>query len=295
VFEGLKAYRHGDEITLFRPEENARRFMRSAERIGMPPVPESLFLEAVETLVDVERDWVPSFPGTLYIRPAQMGVEPGLGVRSASEFLFFIITLPTGLYFKDLREGAGAIRVFVANHVSRAAPGGAGNVKASANYALTLQTMTQARAANCSQALFLDACTRQYVEEMGGMNIFFVRDNLLITPTIGDTILPGVTRDSVMQVAPSLGLRAEERPITMAEVTEGIESGAITEVLACGTAAVVAAISHFVWPDGRSLQVGTGSAGPVTNTLLQALQNIQFGVSPDPFGWLRTIPRLVKV
>jgi branched-chain amino acid aminotransferase len=294
VFEGLKAYRQGNEIALFRPEENARRFALSAKRMGMPPVPESLFLDAVETLVNVERDWVPSFPGTLYIRPALMGVEPCLGVRSATDFLFFVITLPTGLYFKDMREGAGAIRVFVSD-ISRAAPGGTGNVKASANYAVTLETMNRARALNCGQALFLDACTHQYVEEMGGMNVFFVRDRSIITPPVGDTILRGVTRDSVIRIAPSLGLQVEERPIALAEVTEGIESGAITEVLACGTAAVVAGISEFVWPSGRSLKVGAGTAGPVTNTLLETVQKIQFGGSPDPFGWIRRIPHLVQV
>jgi branched-chain amino acid aminotransferase len=295
VFEGLKAYRRQDEIALFRPEENARRFILSAKRLGMPPVDESLFLEAVETLIDLERDWVPSFPGSLYIRPTLIGVEPCLGVRSASEFLFFIITLPTGQYFKDLREGAGAIRVFVADHVSRAAPGGTGNVKASANYAMTLLTMTEAHTARCGQALFLDACAHEYVEEMGGMNIFFVKKDRLVTPPVHDTILPGITRDSIMRIAPSLKLCVEERRIRMSEVISGVESGEITEVLACGTAAVVAGISEFVWPNGHTLSVGAGTAGPVTNTLLEVLQGLQFGLTPDPFGWIKPVRRFAQV
>src|SRR5262245_52025070 len=211
IFEGLKAYRQKDQVVLFRPEENARRFMRSAVRMGMPAVPESLFLEAIEALVDLERDWIPSYPGTLYIRPVEMGVEPCLGVRSATEFLFYILTLPSGLYFKDMQEGAGAVRVFVSTDVSRAAPGGTGNVKASANYAVTLDTMHKAKSLHCGQALFLDACTHRYIEEMGGMNIFFVYGDRMVTPPLGDTILPGITRDSVVRIAPSMGLRVEER------------------------------------------------------------------------------------
>jgi branched-chain amino acid aminotransferase len=291
VFEGLKAYRRANgEITLFRPEENAKRFARSAARMGMPPVGVDLFLEAVESLVDLERDWIPEFPGSLYIRPTMIGTEPCLGVRSANEFMFFIITLPAGQYFKDLREGAGAIRVFVADSVSRAAPGGTGSIKASANYAVTLKTMTDARAAGCGQALFLDACTRGYVEEMGGMNVFFVQGDLLITPAVGDTILPGVTRDSILRIAPKLGLRVEERLVKLDEAVAAIKSGEITEVLACGTAAVVAAISDLVWTGGRTVQIADGVPGPVTNRILHTLEGIQFGTEPDPFNWVRLVP-----
>jgi branched-chain amino acid aminotransferase len=183
----------------------------------------------------------------------------------------------------------------VADHVTRAAPGGTGHVKAAANYAVTLQTMHEAHELRCGQALFLDACQHRFVEEMGGMNIVFVRGKTLITPPLGDTILPGVTRDSIIRMAPSIGLGIEERPIGMDEVVSGIEAGQITEVLACGTAAVVAAISDFVWPEGRSLRVGNGSAGPVANLLLESLQNIQFGRGPDPFGWVRRVPNAVRV
>lgn len=290
IFEGLKAYRHADDqLALFRPEMNAKRFDLSATRMGIPPVGEELFLEAVHRLVDIERNFVPQRPGTLYIRPTIIGTEPCLGVRSSSEFIFYVMTLPSGGYFKEMADGTGTVRVFVEQATSRAASGGTGAVKAAANYAVTLKTITRAKERACSQVLFLDADRRQRVEELGGMNVFFVRNGELITPALNGTILPGVTRDSLLRLGPSLGIPSREQDIDIDVVAQEVESGNITEAIACGTAATVVGISELVFEDGRVLKVGGGSLGPVTRRLFDEIQAIQFGLSPDPFGWVSPV------
>jgi branched-chain amino acid aminotransferase len=286
IFEGLKAYRRADEsVALFRPEMNAARFNDSAARMGMPAVDEALFVEAIQRLVDIERAFVPGTPGSLYIRPTMIGTEACLGVRSSNEFLFYILTLPSGAYFKEMVGGTGTVRVFVEQATSRAAPGGTGGVKAAANYAVTLKSITDAKERGCSQVLYLDATRRQRVEELGGMNVFFVRDGQLITPTLNGTILPGVTRDSLLTMGPALGIPAREEDIDIDEVVEGVQSGSITEAIACGTAATVVGISDLVFGDGKALQIGGGKLGPVTRRLFDEIQAIQFGTSPDRFGW----------
>jgi branched-chain amino acid aminotransferase len=290
IFEGLKAYRHGeDKLALFRPELNAERFDASAVRMGMPPVGEELFLDAVHRLVDVERAFVPEAPGTLYIRPTMIGTEAGLGVRSSTEFMFYIITLPSGGYFKEMVAGTGTVRVFVEQSTSRAAPGGTGAVKAAANYAVTLKTISDAKQRGCSQVLYLDAVRHKRVEELGGMNVFFVRDGELITPTLSGTILPGVTRASLLELGPKLGIPSHEADIDIDSVVAGIESGSITEAIACGTAATVVGISELVFEDGRTFQVGGGKLGPITKRLFDEIQAIQFGTAPDPFGWISPV------
>lgn len=290
IFEGLKAYRHSeDKLALFRPEMNAHRFDTSAARMGMPAVGEELFLEAVHRLVDIERAFVPEAPGTLYIRPTMIGTEAALGVRSSNEFLFYIITLPSGAYFKEMLAGTGTVRVFVEQSTSRAAPGGTGAVKTAANYAVTLKTITDAKLRGCSQVLYLDAARRQRVEELGGMNVFFVRDGELITPTLNGTILPGVTRASLLQLGPTLGIPAREEDIDIDAVVAGIQSGSITEAIACGTAATVVGISELVFEDGRTFAVGGGKLGPITKRLFDEIQAIQFGTAPDRFGWISPV------
>ncbi|HYK02825.1 MAG TPA: branched-chain amino acid aminotransferase [Thermoanaerobaculia bacterium] len=290
IFEGLKAYRRADDsVGLFRPEMNAARFNDSAIRMGMPVVDEQLFVEAIQRLVDIERAFVPGAPGSLYIRPTMIGTEACLGVRSSSEFLFYILTLPSGAYFKEMVAGTGTMRVFVEQATSRAAPGGTGGVKAAANYAVTLKSITDAKERGCSQVLYLDAARRQRVEELGGMNVFFVRDGQLITPTLNGTILPGVTRDSLLELGPTLGIPAREEDIDIDEVADGVQSGSITEAIACGTAATVVGISELVFGDGRVLQVGGGKLGPVTKRLFDEIQGIQFGTSPDRFGWTTVV------
>lgn len=290
IFEGLKGYRRADgEITLFRPEMNARRFNASAARMDMPQVDEDLFLEAAERLVDLERNFVPPAPGTLYIRPAMIGTEPCLGVKGSTEFICFILTLPTGAYFKGTRAGTSAIRVLVSESAARAAHGGTGTVKAAANYAVTLKTVNQAHKLGCGQVLFLDARGERRVEEMGGMNIFFVLDGKLVTPPLNDTILAGITRDSILRMAGDLGLAAQERAITIDEVVAGIKSGRLTEAMACGTAAVVATIGAFQFEDRSTLEVGGGKVGPVASLLFERLTAIQYGTAPDPYGWVRPV------
>lgn len=290
IFEGLKAYRHNDEkVALFRPEMNASRFDESAARMGMPAVGEELFLEAIHRLVDIERAFIPQAPGTLYIRPTMIGTEPCLGVRSSNEFLFYVITLPSGAYFKEMLAGTGTVRVMVEQSSSRAAPGGTGAVKAAANYAVTLKTITDAKQKGCSQVLYLDAVRHKRVEELGGMNVFIVRNGELVTPTLNGTILPGVTRDSLLVLGPSLGVPAREADIDINEVVAGIQNGSITEAFACGTAATVVGINELVFEDGRHLQVGDGTLGPVTKRLFDEIQAIQFGTAPDRFGWISTV------
>src|SRR5580698_2743151 len=285
IFEGMKAYRWANgKVALFRPKDNARRFARSAERMAMPPVDTEFFVEAVKALVRTDADWTPREPGSLYIRPTMIGTEACIGVRASHEFLFFVLGLPSGAYFKDATD-AGSVRVYVAETSSRAAQGGTGDVKAAANYAISLHTIEEGKRRGCSQVLFLDSGGKRQVEELGGMNVFFVEGGTLITPPLHDTILPGITRDSVIQVARDLGIDVCETPIQIDEAAEKIQSGRISEVFACGTAAVVSGIDEFVFETGRRVVIGGGVAGELTRKLNSELQGIQFGRLPDRHGW----------
>lgn len=289
IFEGMKAYRWADgSANLFRPYENARRFARSADRMAMPILPEEAFVEGIRALVDVQREWIPEYPGSLYIRPTMIGTEAFIGVRAANEILFYVLTLPTGAYFSQTAasKGAGAVRVFVTTSVGRAAHGGTGNVKAAANYAVTLQAIAEAKNKGCGQVLFLDGCREGKIEEMGGMNIFFVKGKKLLTPSLGDTILPGVTRSSLIQLAPRLGYSVEETEISLNEIAADIKAGKVTEAFACGTAAVVVGIDSFLMDSGEEIAVGLSGAGPVTAELYEELVGIQYGTKPDPFNWI---------
>jgi len=291
IFEGMKAYRWANgKVALFRPMENARRFARSAERMAMPPVDPEFFVEAVKALVRTDADWVPKEPGSLYIRPTMMGTEACIGVRASHQFLFFVIALPSGAYFKETDANrVSTVRVYVAETSSRAAHGGTGDVKASANYAISLHTIEEGKRKGCSQVLFLDSRGKRQVEELGGMNVFFVEDNVLLTPPLHDTILPGITRDSVIQVAHDLGIEVRETPIQIDEAAEKIQSGQISEVFACGTAAVVIGIDEFLFESGRRLTIGGGVAGQVTRKLNAELQGIQFGRLPDRHHWTEVV------
>ena len=289
IFEGLKAYKWADgSVHLFRPVENARRFNRSAERMAMPPLDEKVFVEGIRDLVSREREWIPEFPGSLYIRPTMIGTEACIGVRPSHEVLFFVLTLPSGAYFPKSAGSTGTqtVPVYVTTGVGRAAPGGTGNVKAAANYAVTLKVIGDAKKKGCAQVLFLDARGRGNIEEMGGMNVFFVSGKKLITPFLHDTVLPGVTRDSILRLAPELGFEAVEADISFAALIEQIQKGEVTEAFACGTAAVIAGIDTFVLDDGRKISVGSGKCGPVTDRLYHHLVDIQYGKRPDPFGWM---------
>ena len=291
IFEGLKAYKTPDgSAVLFRPEMNARRMRHSAARMAMPEVPEPMFVEAIRTLVDCQRKWIPNPPGSLYIRPAMIGTEACIGVRASHEYLFFVIVSPSGSYFPGLPPGqTGTVRVLVSETVGRAAVGGTGDAKASANYSVTLQVIEAAKKKGCAQVMFLDSRGQRTVEEMGGMNVFFLRGNTLITPPLTGTLLAGVTRDSILQLAPTLGVAVSEEPILFDQLLEQVKSGQVSEAFACGTAAVITGIESFVLEDGREARVGAGKCGPVTQKLFEALTNIQYGVAKDPFGWVMKV------
>ena len=293
IFEGLKAYRHDNgRIALFRPEMNAARFRRSADRMRMPDVSDAFFLEAVHALVENERHFVPAAPGCLYVRPVLMGVDAALGVKSSNDFIFYILTLPSGPYFKDAGEGPGAIDVLVTRSTVRSAPGLMGSVKAGANYAGTLKVTEDAKALGCAQVLFLDARDHKYLEELGGMNVMFVQGNTLRTPPLGDTILNGVTRASLLDIARDLGLETSEAPIAIDEIVAGARNGTITDAMACGTAAVVIGIKRLVFEDGSSVELPGSVPAAATSRLYNALVDIQYGRAQDRHGWVKEVCRV---
>jgi branched-chain amino acid aminotransferase len=291
IFEGLKAYAQPDgSVATFRPESNAARFARGARRLAMPPVPEDAFISAVDALVDADREWVPTGADqTLYIRPYQLASEPFLGVRPAAEYLFLVIASPAGAYFP---RGVHPVSVYLSEDYIRAAPGGTGDVKCAGNYAASLLAQEQAIEAGCDQVVWLDAFEKRYVEEMGGMNLFFVLgsgdDAELVTPELTGTLLPGITRDSLIEVARSMGHRVTERRFSVDEWREGVADGTVTETFACGTAAVITPVGEVKARTGDFV-VGDGSPGPLTMKLRESLLDIQHGRVPDTRGWLHKV------
>jgi branched-chain amino acid aminotransferase len=287
IFEGLKAYRHDDgSIWLFRAEENARRFNRSAERLDLPQLPEEDFLRAVTKCVAADQAWVPSAEEhSLYIRPFMFAAETFLGVRSAKNVTFCCITGPAGAYFPT---GLAPVDIWVTTNFSRAGNGGTGAAKCGGNYASSLLAGKEAYAHGCGQVLFTDAATHEWLEELGGMNVCLVTaDGRLVTPPTSGTILEGVTRDSILQLAPRLGLTVEERPVSLTEMLAGIAGGSITEAFACGTAAVITPIRAFRHQrDGQDEDATLANAfGPHTAALRQQLVGIQWGRLADDLGW----------
>lgn len=286
IFEGLKAYRRADDsIWLFRPERNAARFVNSAKRLGMAPLPEDLFVESVERIVNLEQAWVPASENeqSLYIRPFMIASEPYLGVREASNYRFSVICTPVGAYYSD------PVKLWITPNYTRAAPGGTGEAKCGGNYAASLVAAQEAHANGCGQVLWTDGAEHKWVEECGTMNIMFVTaNNELVTPALG-SILPGVTRDSILKLADQHGLTPVERPVAIQEVLDGVANGAISEVFACGTAAVVTPIVGFNSPDGGPQVIGDGTPGAKTNEIRQHLVDIQFGRAEDTFGWTRRV------
>ncbi len=285
IFEGLKAYHQPDGgIALFRPEQNAARFQRSARRLAMAELPTELFLDSVRTLVGADRDWVPTRPGeSLYLRPLMFATDPFLGVRPSLTYRYLLFASPAANYFPG---GVRPVSVWLSTEYVRAAPGGTGEAKCAGNYAASLVAQAQAAEQGCDQVVWLDAIEHSYVEEMGGMNLYFVfADGRLVTPALTGTLLPGVTRDSILHLAGDLGLEAEERLITTEEWERGCADGTISEVFACGTAAVVTPIGE-VKHSGGSFPVADGQPGAVTTKVREALLGIQPGTAPDPHGWL---------
>ncbi|MGW4697698.1 branched-chain amino acid aminotransferase [Kitasatospora cineracea] len=291
IFEGLKAYRQADgSIATFRPEANAARFQASARRLAMPELPVETFVEAVELLVQQDRDWVPSQPEqSLYLRPFMFATEVGLGVRPANSYLFMIIASPAGAYFSG---GVKPVSVWLSEDYVRAAPGGTGAAKCAGNYAASLVAQAEAAAKGCDQVVWLDATEHKWVEEMGGMNLYFVlgegENATVVTPELSGSLLPGITRDSLLTLAADLGHGTEERKISTDEWKQGNADGTITEVFACGTAAVITPVGH-VKSATADWTVATGEPGPVTMKLRQSLLAIQGGQTPDTHGWMHKI------
>jgi len=292
IFEGLKAYAQADgSIAVFRPQSNAARFNRSAARLAMPQLPESAFVRAIELLVAQDRQWVPTADGhSLYLRPFMIATQTGLGVNKPSAaYLFVVIASPVGGYFGGEVK---PVTVWLSEDYSRAGPGGTGEAKCGGNYAAAFAGQQQAIDHGCDQVVWLDAAERRYVEEMGGMNIWFVygagSGARLVTPAATGSLLHGITRDSLLKLAPDLGIPTDESRVSAAAWREGCASGEITEVFACGTAAVITPIGG-----ARSTRadwtVGDGTAGPITNLLRAELVGIQSGRKPDRYGWMHAL------
>jgi branched-chain amino acid aminotransferase len=292
IFEGLKAYTQEDgSVAAFRPQANAARFNRSAARMAMPELPESLFVRAIELLVARDRAWVPTAEGhSLYLRPFMIATQTGLGVSKPSmEYLFTLIASPVSGYFgSEVRP----VTVWLSEDYSRAAPGGTGEAKCGGNYAAAFAGQQQALDHGCDQVVWLDAAERRWVEEMGGMNLFFVygsgADARIVTPAATGSLLHGMTRDSLLKLGPDLGVPAVEERVSVEQWQRGCASGEITEAFACGTAAVITPIGGV---RGASAQwsIGDGSAGPVTTRLREELVGIQNGSRPDRYGWMHTL------
>ena len=288
IFEGLKAYRHSDgNITAFRPEQNAQRLNHSARRLAMPELPEETFLEAVRQIVDIDSAWVPQAGGeaSLYLRPFMIGTEKTLGVKPSSRYTFYIIASPAGAYFTG---GVKPVSVWISEDYVRAAPGGTGDAKFAGNYAASLLAQQQAAEKGCDQVVWLDAIERKYIEEMGGMNLMFVEGSgdsaKIITPELSGSLLPGITRKSLLQVAEDLGYATEERKITVDEWRTGAQDGTITETMACGTAAVITPVGTVKSTQGE-FTVNGNEAGEITMAMRERLRGIQTGEVEDTHGW----------
>ncbi|WP_262281488.1 branched-chain amino acid aminotransferase [Micromonospora sp. MA102] len=288
IFEGLKAYRTGDgSVTMFRPEANAARFIDSAHRLAMPELPAETFVESLRRLVEIDQDWIPEHEdASLYLRPFMFASEVFLGVRPANEYLYCVIASPAGAYFAG---GVKPVTVWVSPDYTRAAPGGTGAAKCGGNYAASLAAQAEAIEAGCDQVVFLDAVERRFVDELGGMNVFFVYDDdTLVTPPLTGTILPGITRDAILTLAAESGHRVQERPVSFADWQADAASGRLREVFACGTAAVITPIGGVRFPDGEFL-IGGGEPGRSTMALRQKLVDIQRGRAEDRHGWVSRV------
>ncbi|GAB3253462.1 branched-chain amino acid aminotransferase [Kineosporia babensis] len=287
IFEGLKAYRHADgSIWTFRPEANAARLAQSARRLALPELSEADFLKSLELLVSTDQEWVPSHEGgesSLYLRPFMYASEVFLGVRPAKQVRYLLIASPVGGYFAG---GVKPVSIWLSSTYTRAAAGGTGAAKCGGNYAASLAAQLEAQAHGCEQVCFLDSAKHKWVEELGGMNIYFVRkDGTLVTPPVSGTILEGITRASILALAGEMGLKVEERPISIDEWRADVASGEITEVFACGTAAVITPLGRLSW-EGGELEIPTGE---VSMKIRQTLLDIQYGRAEDTHGWMHRL------
>lgn len=284
IFEGQKAYRWPDgRVALFRPDANAARLNRSAERMCMPPIPVEDQIQAISTLVSLLEPWVPKQPSALYIRPTMIATEAALGVHVSTEYLYFIICSPVGPYFP---KGFAPVRVKAEPQYTRSVEGGTGFAKCGGNYAASLYAQQIAKKEKFDGVVWLDAKEHRYIEEIGAMNILFVVDGKLTTSELRGTILPGITRDSVLRLAKDQGIVVEERAISIDEVIDGIERGRVSEVFAAGTAAIITPIGAIGW-HGKEHVVSQNRVGPVTRKVYETLTGYQFGTIADPYGWMQ--------
>ena len=287
IFEGLKAYRWpNDEIHLFRPRMNYERMNRSARRVCMPDLDVAFAVEATKQLIRIEKDWVPSAPGTsLYIRPNMIATEPALGVQISKRYLFYIMLGPVGAYYP---QGFNPVDIFVSEKYIRAARGGLGEAKTAANYAASLLAAKEAHEEGYTQVLWLDAIERKYAEEVGTSNIFFYIGDELITPPLHGTILAGVTRNSVLHIARNWEMKVSERMISLDEVISALESGKLKEAFASGTAAVISPVGKLAH-HGKTHVINGGKVGPLAQKLYDFIMGIQFGKIKDPYGWMERV------
>ncbi|MBC2874613.1 MULTISPECIES: branched-chain amino acid aminotransferase [Streptomyces] len=287
IFEGLKAYHRPDGgVATFRPDENAKRFQASARRLAMPELPVETFIEACDALVRQDRAWVPtSGEASLYLRPFMFATEAGMGVRPAKEYLFVVIASPAGAYFAG---GVKPVSVWISEEYVRAAPGGTGAAKCAGNYAASLVAQAQAAEKGCDQVVWLDAVERRWIEEMGGMNLYFVYGNRIVTPELTGSLLPGITRASLLRIAADLGYEVAEGRISVEDWRNANADGSLTEVFACGTAAVITPVGSVKSARG-DWTIGDGGPGEVTMRLRQALLDIQTGAADDTYGWMHRL------
>ncbi len=287
IFEGLKAYRgKDDDIFLFRPMDNLRRMNLSAARMCMPLFPEEEVLNGLKKLLQIDQEWIPRADGaTLYIRPTMIATEAGLGVRPAKKYLFYIILSPVGAYYP---EGFNPVSIFVTDKYVRAVPGGVGSAKTAGNYAASIMAAVEAQEKGYTQVLWLDAVERKYIEEVGTMNIFFIIDDEIITPPLSGSILPGITRDSVLKLAEGWGHKVIERPITIDEVFAANNEGKLKEIFGTGTAAVISPVGSLYYQE-QLCEINGGKTGPLAQKLFDELQGIQYGHKPDPHHWMTSL------
>ncbi len=286
LFEGMKAYRwESGEIALFRPEFNWKRMVQGSERLCMQAPPKELFLEGVKQLVRLDRDWVPGTPhASLYIRPTLIASEGFLGIRPSNEYLFFVILSPVGPYYA---EGLAPVKIWIEKEFLRAAPGGLGNTKAAANYAGSLKASEQAKAKGYTQVLWLDI-TKKYIEEVGTMNVFFVFEDEIITPSLDGTILGGKTRDSAIQLLRAKGHNVQERKLSLEEITKANQTGRLKEVFGTGTAAVISPVGELANDDFK-IVINDRKTGELSGQLYNDLTNIQYGRTEDSHSWIEKI------
>lgn len=287
MFEGLKAYKdENNNVYLFRPDMNAKRANDSNDRLCIPQIPEEDFVEAVKAVVDVDRDWVPTDPGTsLYIRPFVIATDEFLGVAPSQRYLFIIILSPSGAYYESGLEPVG---IWIEDEFVRAVKGGMGFAKTGGNYAASLIAQVKAHDSGYSQVLWLDGVERKYIEEVGAMNIFFKIKGKVVTPMLNGSILPGITRNSIIHVCKDWGYEVEERRISVDELVAAAKDGSLEEVFGTGTAAVVSPVNRLRYED-NVMQIGDGSIGELTQKLYDELTGIQWGKREDPYGWRVTV------